>query len=118
MDLGTPRRTLTASSSGLVKTEYRSNVFRSRSSSSKFVGFLSNLWLAGYAKIVTNYIYTPGFVGAAVAGAFEIIYMMGTCSYHAVPPSPLYVSLSVFLSLMMMNDYVPSRIQTLKKSWE
>jgi hypothetical protein len=53
--------------------------FRSRSSSSKFVGFLSDLWLAGYAKIVTDYIYTPGFEGAAVAGAFEIIYMMGTC---------------------------------------
>ncbi len=80
MDPATPRRTLTASCSGLVKTEYRVMFFRSRSSSSKFIGFLSNLWLAGYAKIVTNYIYTPGFEGAAVAGAFEIIYMICICT--------------------------------------
>jgi hypothetical protein len=72
---------------GLWKLNTGVMFFRSRSSSSKFVGFLSNLWLAGYAKIVTNYIYTPGFEGAAVVGAlrssiwYAYMYLSTGCSW-------------------------------------
>jgi hypothetical protein len=123
----------------LWKLNTRVMFFRSRSPSSKFVGLLSNLWLAGYAKIVSNYIYTPGFEGAAVAGAFEIIYMIFICPcpldvrerevndgyllelWSRCSPLP-FLPKSFYLSVIDDDEWLlscrDSDAQEVQKSWE